>query len=48
MPKILVVDDTTLDPLTFAIVPGALTMVGLLASFTPARRASRMDPVGRR
>jgi predicted permease len=32
------------DPVTFVIVPLALAAVGLLASWLPARRASRTDP----
>ncbi len=34
-----------LDPLTFALVALALTAVALLASWVPARRAARVDPV---
>jgi putative ABC transport system permease protein len=41
----LVYGVTTLDPLTFAVVPLVLSVVALMASFTPARRASRVDPV---
>ena len=33
------------DPLTFAFVPAVLASVALVASFFPARRASRVDPV---
>lgn len=36
---------TARDPLTFAVVPLLLGAVALAASLTPARRASRMDPV---
>ena len=34
----------TLDPLTFALVPGVLTAVAVLASYLPARRAMRLEP----
>jgi ABC-type antimicrobial peptide transport system permease subunit len=33
------------DPLTFASVPVAFLLVGILASLIPARRATRVDPV---
>jgi len=33
------------DPLTLAAVTAVLLVVGLLASFLPARRATRVDPV---
>ena len=36
---------TSLDPLTFAVVPAMLTAVALLASVMPARRAASLDPV---
>jgi len=36
---------TTMDPFTFAAVPLLLAVVALIASFTPARRASRLDPI---
>ena len=34
-----------LDPLAFAGVAGAMAIVGLLAAWVPARRASRVDPM---
>jgi putative ABC transport system permease protein len=36
---------SVLDPLTFAIVPTAVMLVGLLACLIPARRATRVDPM---
>jgi hypothetical protein len=33
------------DPVIFTVVPGLLGLVALFASFVPARRATRVDPV---
>ena len=40
----LVYGVSTLDPLTFAVVPVALAVVALAASLIPARRAAKLDP----
>jgi putative ABC transport system permease protein len=34
-----------LDPLTFAVASALMIGIGLLASYVPARRASRVDPM---
>jgi len=36
----------THDPITFALAPMVIVVVGLVASAVPARRASRVDPLG--
>ena len=33
------------DPMTYVAVSGALAAVALLATYLPARRAARVDPV---
>jgi putative ABC transport system permease protein len=33
------------DPLTFATTAAALVVVGLVASYLPARRALKVDPI---
>jgi putative ABC transport system permease protein len=34
-----------LDPATFGVVACGMVVVGLLATYLPARRASRVDPI---
>jgi ABC-type lipoprotein release transport system permease subunit len=41
----LLFDVAATDPLTFAVIPILLTAVALLASYLPARRAARVDPL---
>lgn len=36
---------TPTDPVTFVIVPAVLALVALAASYLPARRATRVDPL---
>ncbi|MBV9612107.1 MAG: FtsX-like permease family protein [Acidobacteriaceae bacterium] len=42
----LVFGVSTVDPATFMIVAAVLIAVGALASYLPARRAARIDPMG--
>jgi ABC-type antimicrobial peptide transport system permease subunit len=44
MTKMLFSVDPT-DPVTFAAVAGILAAVAMLASYLPARRATRVDPI---
>jgi ABC-type antimicrobial peptide transport system permease subunit len=34
-----------LDAMTFAVTSAAMLLIGLVASYLPARRASRIDPI---
>ena len=34
-----------MDPITYVVVSGALASVALLATYLPARRASRVNPI---
>ena len=36
---------TATDPITFAATAGLITLVATLATWIPARRASKVDPV---
>ena len=41
----LVVSVNPHDPLTFAVTPIVLALIALAASYLPARRATRIDPL---
>jgi ABC-type lipoprotein release transport system permease subunit len=41
----LVYDVSTTDPITFAVTGALLAAIALLASYVPARRATRIDPM---
>jgi ABC-type antimicrobial peptide transport system permease subunit len=41
----LLYDITATDPVTFIFVSAILTVIALLASYIPARRAAKVDPM---
>jgi putative ABC transport system permease protein len=41
----LLFEVSTTDPLTFTLIPLALAIVGLIACYVPARRATKVDPL---
>jgi ABC-type lipoprotein release transport system permease subunit len=41
----LLFDVSTFDPITLIVVPVMLTLVAAAASYVPARRASRLEPL---
>ncbi|HJR59516.1 MAG TPA: hypothetical protein VJ813_08965, partial [Vicinamibacterales bacterium] len=45
VPQDLLPNVSARDPWTFAATSGVLALVGMIASFIPARRATRIDPL---
>jgi ABC-type antimicrobial peptide transport system permease subunit len=41
----LLYDVSPIDPVSFSLVAAFLLLVGLFASYLPARRAARVDPL---
>lgn len=42
--KSLLFGVTVTDPITFAVIPSLLVVVALIASYLPARKATKVDP----
>jgi putative ABC transport system permease protein len=36
---------SSFDPVTYAVIPGGLALVATLATWFPARRATKVDPL---